>query len=597
MLDRHKSRHIIGKAFRYPHQLHWKLSTKVFRCAPKNTYAFRTSTPEAAMSPVTSLLAAGAVGLAILYLVSRRSPSSSSSLPLPPGPPALPILGNVHQAPKSHAWLQFTEWGKQYGPVIHLNMLGQHVIVLSTSQAAHDILAKRGASFSDRPKMFVSSTNAFQDGVTVSNASQVAQELALKGLNTLLMDYDDRFKMHQKLEGMVLNQNASAKYRQFQSTESKQQLFDLLKTADGPGSDIRGHIERTVVSTLLALFYGFRIQDDKAPELQNALIIDEEFSEFVRVGAFLVDSLPILNILPGPLAPWKAKAEAHYQRQRSLHTTNLKRGLEAPGWTFTKQLYNTVQEEKIPMPFEELAFEFGTMLDAALDGTVETMMWFLIACITQDNGFIARARKDLDSIVGRDRLPSFDDRPSLPYIDAILEEVLRWRPAAAGGVPHFNKTESTYNGHRIPAGSVVIANHWAISREEAIFGPDTDDFMPDRWLDRDSGFKLKNLPVAGFGYGRRLCPGRHFARNGLWISMARILWAFDIKAGLSEKGEPTTVEDVDSKDGLAMRPLSFKASLKPRDEKARQVIERECYTHDVDLGAVLSQIGVDLPQK
>jgi cytochrome P450 len=106
------------------------------------------------MSSATSLLGAGVAGLLIWYFFTRRS--SGSSLPLPPGPPPLPVIGNIHQAPKSHAWLQFTEWGKQYGPVIHLNMLGQHVIVLSTSQAAHDLLAKRGATFSDRPKMFVS---------------------------------------------------------------------------------------------------------------------------------------------------------------------------------------------------------------------------------------------------------------------------------------------------------------------------------------------------------------------------------------------------------------------------------------------------------
>ena len=121
------------------------------------------------MSSVTSLLAAGVLGLVIiLYLASRQAPrSSSSSLPLPPGPPPLPVLGNIHQAPKSHAWLQFTEWGRQYGPVIHLNMLGQHVVVLSTSRAAHDLLAKRGASFSDRPKMLVSLESVIETGFMV----------------------------------------------------------------------------------------------------------------------------------------------------------------------------------------------------------------------------------------------------------------------------------------------------------------------------------------------------------------------------------------------------------------------------------------------
>lgn len=88
-----------------------------------------------------------------LFVVAR--PRRASSLPLPPGPRPLPIIGNVHQAPKSHAWRRYLEWSKKYGPIVHVNMLGQSVIVLSSSLMAHDLLAKRGATFSDRPRLFV----------------------------------------------------------------------------------------------------------------------------------------------------------------------------------------------------------------------------------------------------------------------------------------------------------------------------------------------------------------------------------------------------------------------------------------------------------
>lgn len=92
--------------------------------------------------------------LPLYFFVRRTAPKSS--LPLPPGPPTLPIVGNIHQAPKSYAWLQYDAWGKTYGPVVHLNMAGQSVIILSTSKAAHDLLAKQGAIFSDRPHFVVS---------------------------------------------------------------------------------------------------------------------------------------------------------------------------------------------------------------------------------------------------------------------------------------------------------------------------------------------------------------------------------------------------------------------------------------------------------
>ncbi|KUL85580.1 hypothetical protein ZTR_08047 [Talaromyces verruculosus] len=87
-----------------------------------------------------------------------------------------------------------------------------------------------------------------------------------------------------------------------------------------------------------------------------------------------------------------------------------------------------------------------------------------------------------------------------------------------------------------------MPNVWTISRAEALFGPaDPDEFVPDRWLEND-GETLKNLPAPVFGYRRRTCPGRYFARNLIWIVIAQLLWSFDIKTGFSddETGEVST---------------------------------------------------------
>lgn len=118
-------------------------------------------------------------------------------------------------------------------------------------------------------------------------------------------------------------------------------------------------------------------------------------------------------------------------------------------------------DQAIEMPPEELALSLGVMADAALDASTETMMWFVTACITSKGsaGWVAKAQALLDAAVERQRLPTFEYRPNLPYIDAIVEELLRWRPAGAAGVPHFTKVESVYNEYRIPANSVVIPNH------------------------------------------------------------------------------------------------------------------------------------------
>lgn len=247
------------------------------------------------------------------------------------------------------------------------------------------------------------------------------------------------------------------------------------------------------------------------------------------------------------------------------------------------------------MPLDELAFELGTMIDAALDGTTDTLIWFVVACITQANcDFIAKACHEWDTVVGRARLPHFGDKPDLPYISAIVEELLRWRPVGPEGVPHLNREETIYKGYKIPKGSVIVPNAWTISREEAVFGSEPDEFIPDRWLKEDKKI-LKSLPTAGFGYGRRTCPGRYFARNVIWIVVAQLLWSFDIKPGLSERtGEPTVVDPLACTYGLVMRALPFKAIFNPRGPWVREVIEKNGEVGINNHEALLDQIGTDL---
>ncbi|KAJ5496752.1 hypothetical protein N7463_008739 [Penicillium fimorum] len=505
------------------------------------------------MHPATIVAIAGL--LIGTYIVTRRK---STSLPLPPGPKPLPIIGNVHQAPKSHGWLTYRKWSKQYGPIVHLNMLGQHVIILSTSEAAHELLAKRGALFSDRPRLFL------------------ATELALKGLNILMMNYTEQFRQHQRLQVSVLNATPAAAYLPLQTLESEQLMHDLLENAGGAGAEVQGHFQRAVASIIHTLLYGFRVKDYNDLVLRTVVKLNDEFSQFVQVGAHIVDQFPVLNNLPGFLAPWQAKAENHYTTKHDLRDKNFRQGLESDAWNISKHLKKTVKKDGLDMPMNELAFELGTMIDAALDGTTDSLIWFVVACITQDQGFVARARKEIDAVVGHDRLPVLDDKPNLPYITAIVEE-----------------EETTYNGYIIPKGSVIIPNVWTISREESLFGPDPDDFIPDRWLDKE-GKQLKDLPPAGFGYGRRTCPGRYFARNFIWIVVAQLIWSYDIKASLSEEtGEPVVVDPSACTYGLVMRALPFKASFNPRGPWVREVIARNGDTYGKDHVAMLNQIGTE----
>jgi hypothetical protein len=160
--------------------------------------------------------------------------------------------------------------------------------------------------------------------------------MALKGMHMLLRCYDERFKLHQRLQSGVLNERTSNVYRDFQDLESKQLLFDLLENAQGDGTNCHEYVKRTIARIIYALFYGFRLRSTDDPRLILASKVKDEFDQLSQVGAYLVDSFPVLNLLPKPLAPWKGEAERHWQDHCTLHTGNLKSGLQSQDWNFYK---------------------------------------------------------------------------------------------------------------------------------------------------------------------------------------------------------------------------------------------------------------------
>ena len=132
---------------------------------------------------------------------------------------------------------------------------------------------------------------------------------------------------------------------------------------------------------------------------------------------------------------------------------------------------------------------------------------------------VCRAQSELDIIVGLDRLPTFEDMPSLAYVNASVQEALRWQPITPGGMHHAVIEGDEYMGYRIPKGTTVVANHWFLDPDGELF-EHPYEFGPERWITDP------NLPESAFRFGRRVCPGKHIGQNSALLIVARILWAY-----------------------------------------------------------------------
>ena len=174
------------------------------------------------------------------------------------------------------------------------------------------------------------------------------------------------------------------------------------------------------------------------------------------------------------------------------------------------------------------------------------MSWFLLL-MTAFPDIQKRAQAEIDTVVGRDRVPNFNDYEYLPFVRAVMKEILRWRPVDPLGLPHRSTEDDWYEGHYIPAGSVLIPNVWQLNRDPDVYGPEADQFIPARHLDASgkmgaSPIHTKDEGHVSYGFGRRICIGRHVANNSLFINASIMLWAMNIEHAKDENGNIVQVD-------------------------------------------------------
>ncbi|KAF3034328.1 hypothetical protein E8E12_005364 [Didymella heteroderae] len=334
-------------------------------------------------------------------------------------------------------------------------------------------------------------------------------------------------------------------------------------------NDFVGQYQRFTASFMYVLTFGMRIVTGKEWQFQRSLQCLQNFIKASEVGAWVVDALPTLNYLPEFLAPWKKTAKVWSEDWEDLHKRNMEDALERPGWNWTKDLCGATEAKQMsPL---DISWDLGVVCDAGVETTHCTLEVFTLACLAYPE-WIPTAQRELDEVVGSDRLPDFKDLDKLPYIQAIVEENFRWRHILPAGIPHKTLKEDSYKGFLIPKGAMIIPLFIAMRNDKALFDRPAE-FMPERWLG-------KQQQVGNFGYGRRVCTGRHIARSALTIAVARLLWAFNIK---SKDGQRIVVSETGSfTTGLVGAPKHFEAVFEIRSEKHREAIVQAFETAEKD---------------
>jgi len=211
----------------------------------------------------------------------------------------------------------------------------------------------------------------------------------------------------------------------------------------------------------------------------------------------------------------------------------------------------------------------GSMYIAGSDTTVSSVMSFVLAMMLYPE-VQKKAQEEIDRIIGTERLPDFIDRDRLPYIGALLTELHRWAPITPLSFPRRSFEDDEFKGYFIPKDSIVLANVWAMTRDENHY-EDPNRFWPERFLDEGHGKPNTDPRLYCFGFGRRICPGSHIGDNNIFMIVVSMLAAFNI----SKKRDANGVEIVPEfsfTSGLSSRPRDFEFDIKPRSEAVSTLI-------------------------
>lgn len=470
-----------------------------------------------------------------------------------PGPVGIPLLGNIFDVPLFEGHLAYDRLSKRFGPIFQLQISDKRFIMMTSTAVAVELLDRRGATYSNRPEFPI-------------------VELAGWSWAVVFMKHNDAWRARRRLLHRRFNAAGTAKLHSTIQRTTLEFALSLIRAPDA----YRYHVRRVAAASILRVVYGLDIalKDDPYVEIADQAV---ESLATVVPGTNLVDWVPLLRHVPEwiPGAP-KARGRAlrHFPdamlekpyaeaidavREGRAAQCMLTEDLEHDG----KTLEGNVVKEAAAMAY----------LGGA-DTTVATVLSYILA-VVRNPVYQRRAQEELDRVIGPDRLPDFADREALPYIEALIRETYRKYPIGPLGIPHTAQEDDVYDGMEIPKGAIIVPVIWSMMRNEEAYGPDPDRFNPERFLkDGIIDPKRQDPRVNIFGFGRRRCPGLHFADASVFIQVATMLKCFDF--GPVVEGGVDVVPPENFVPGIVVAPAPFECTIRPRSERAIALL-KEAY--------------------
>ncbi|KAH6820535.1 hypothetical protein C2S53_014813 [Perilla frutescens var. hirtella] len=462
---------------------------------------------------------------------------------LPPGPYPLPIIGNFHQL-GNNPHHSLAKLAKIYGPFMSLHLGQLYTIVVSSPEAAKQILQKHDQAFSSRT-------------ISAATESQDHHKVSL-----VFLPAGDEWRQLRKIcrEHMLSNRRLDASEGLRQA--KLQTLLDYLhKCCDGGRAvNLAEATFMTTLNLMSATLFSIQVADFESDAAQEFKVTFESLSS-LSAAPNIGDFFPFLK--PLDLQGIQKKSQGVFAKiigligdiiDERLHSRS---ALAPPRSDLLETLLDISEGSEVDFTTKTIKHLLLDLLFAGSDTSASMAEWTMAELIKNPEK-MAKAKDELRSVVGSEKQVRESDMSRLPYLRAVIKEVFRCHPPVPFLIPHKAVDDTQVGDYVIPKDTQILVNVWAYSRDPGLWS-DPASFKPERFLDRNIDFKGKDFELIPFGSGRRICPGIPLADRMLPMMVATLIHNFDWKL------EPGVKLDMAEKFGVVLhRAVPLKAiPIKP----------------------------------